>query len=477
MVKFLKTKSLLRKYSTDRSIYTILPRAIVFPTSEKDVQEIVAYARKNKVSITPRGGGTGLSGAGIGSGIMIDFSKYLHKITKIGAITRVESGVLLKKLRPLVEKAGYMLPSVPLHDKCAIGGNVNTCSVGPRTVKYGTLHNQVTSIRGVLANGKILDTKKKLPEDVERKISSLRKHILKDKKFIQFLKKRPLVAGGYYLKAFIENKDSNDIVTQLVVGSVGTLVLLTEVELRLPKFKELHDLYLAHFKTFDELQKSLNEVLKQGAASVEYADKDSLVLWHKKYQHHDAIGVMIIGFEAQKRLGKITKKCALVWKRIPKQERKHLWTSRMLALPKLEKQAKNEGLSLPSGIDDTTFHPKDFAKIMNAVKKYSEQHKIKIASFGHIGVGSLHLRPFMKLKEHPKQFDRLGKDIFTLVHTFGGTLVGEHNAGLCRSRYLAMESKKLYAYMKKVKEIFDPDNLLNPKVMFNLAPVTKHIKK
>jgi len=476
-MKLHTARGLLKKYSSDRSIYAIKPKYIAYPKDEDDIKRLVIFAKKHKLPITPRGGGTGLSGAGIGSGLILDCSKYLTKIKKIGATTCVQAGVLLKKLKPLVERSGYMLPSVPLHGDCAIGGNINTRSVGPRTAKYGTIQKQVTSVRGILSDGRGMDTKKKIPQDIAKKIVQLQRKIKSDKKFVSFLKQRPLVAGGYNLRAFLDYKKVQDIITHLVVGSVGTLLILTEVELKLPKIKKLNSLYLLHFKTFDDLQKSLNEVLKQGAASVEYAGKDSLALWHKRYRFPDTIGVMIVGFEKTTNLGSITKKHARYWMNIPEPQQAQLWESRQLALPKLEKEAKKQGLSLPPGIDDTTFHPKDFSKIMKAVKAYSKKHNIQIASFGHIGVGSLHLRPFINLKKQKKRFDQLGKDIFKIVKKYHGTLVGEHNAGLCRSRYLEMESKKMYNYMKQVKDIFDPQNILNPKVMFHLEPVTKNIKQ
>ena len=476
-MKLYTTKSLLKRYSSDRSIYSITPTCIAFPKTEEDIVKLVHFANKHKIPITPRGGGTGLSGAGIGKGIILDCSKYLTKIKHVGSITRTEAGTLLKHLRPAVEKAGYMLPSVPLHGDCAIGGNVNTRSVGPRTIKYGTMQKQLKSIRAVLADGRIIDTRKPLPSDLRREIASLRNKIRKDKQMRNFLRNRPLSAGGYYLRAFIEYTSPKEIVTHLIAGSVGTLLILTEVELKLPKHKPLESLYLIHGKTFEDLQVCLNEVLKQGAVSLEYAGKDSLALWDKKYQKAGAVGVLIVGFEEETALSNGVKDYAASCKEIPQKQRRRLWKSRQLALPKLEKEAKARGFDLPPGIDDTTFHPKDFSKVMKAVKAYSKRKNIKIASFGHIGVASIHLRPFINLQKDKKKFDQLGKDMFKIVKKYKGTLVGEHNAGLCRSRYLEMESKKMYAYMKRVKNIFDPHNILNPRVMFNLEPITKHIKK
>ena len=253
-MKYYSRSRILDKYSRDRSIYRIIPSLVAFPKTEEDLIQITNDAREKKLSITPRGGGTGLSGAGIGKGIIVDMTKYFTKIYKVGSITRVQSGILLKKLRPKVEKSGYYLPSVPLHGECAIGGNVNTNSVGPKTVKYGTMQNQVKSVRGVLADGRILDTSKKIPSDIAERIIKLTKQIRKDKILVKFLKKRSPIGGGYDLNSFLKYKNVNDIITHLVVSSVGTLIILTEVTMKLPKYKELENLYLIHFKSYDDLQ-------------------------------------------------------------------------------------------------------------------------------------------------------------------------------------------------------------------------------
>jgi len=474
-MKYHRESKILTKYSQDRSIYQIKPSYVAFPKSEKELIEITKFARKNKLPITARGGGTGLSGAGIGKGIIIDFSKHFTKTYKIGKITRVQSGILLKKLRPLIEKKDYMIPSVPLHGDCAIGGNVNTRSVGPGTLKYGTIDTLVKSVRGILADGRILDTSKKIPKDIKEKILNLQKQIKKERKLIQYLKNRPFVAGGYNLKAFIKYKKVNDIITHLVVSSTGTLMLLTQVEFKLPKKKAIKDLYLLYFKNFNSLQNTMNKLLKLNPVAMEYAGKIALDLWNKKYHHEDAVGVLIVGFETKKNIDKIIKNI-LYHKTIPLNQRPQLWKSRAQVLPKLEQKAKKMGLLAPSGIDDTSFNPKNFSKIITEVEKYGCNHNMIIGSFGHIGFGSLHLRPFLNMKKNPNTLDKVSKDIFKIVKKHKGTLIGEHNSGLCRSRYLEMESKKMYQYMRKVKNIFDPENILNPKVIFNLDSITKNIK-
>jgi FAD/FMN-containing dehydrogenase len=113
---------------------------------------------------------------------------------------------------------------------------------------------------------------------------------------------------------------------------------------------------------------------------------------------------------------------------------------------------------------------------MQEISTYKKRHALRMAVYGHLGVGSIHIRPFIDMTKDLSQLDRISKDIFKILKKYHGTLIGEHNAGRSHSRYLPMESKAMYAYMKKVKEIFDPKNILNPKVLFRLEPMLKHIK-
>jgi len=462
-MRYLSSKNILKKYSQDRSTCVVKPTLVAFPKTEMDVVAIVAYARQHNLAITPRGGGTGMSGAAVGKGMIVDFSKYFTKVHSIGSITRVQSGILLKKLRRRVEKKGYMLPGSPLYEESAIGGNVNTRSIGPGSGKYGSMDAQVFSLRGVLADGRIIDTSKKIPQDIHEQLLALQKQLKKDKPLVKLLQKRAKVAGGLNLKALLQYRNINDIITHLIVGSTGTLVLLTELVLRLPTYKELKDLYLIHFKDFDSLQKSINRLIPLGAVSVQYAGRETLELWDKQYRHKDSVGSIIVGFEKHVRIDNVVTN-ALQIMNIPKKKRAHLWKSRAQALPKLEKQAKKLHVQLPSGIEDTSFNPQYFSKVMKDVQAYAKRKGIKIASFGHLAVGSLHLRPFLDMKKNPNLLDIVSKDIFTIVRKYGGTLIGEHNAGLDKSKFLAMESKKMYAFMKKIKKVFDPDNILNPEV-------------
>ncbi len=477
MVKYSHTKSVIKKYSRDRSVYKVDPLAVVFPQSEHAVSETVLFAKEHGLCITGRGGGTGLSGAAINKGIIIDFTKHFNHIAKIGPTTVAGSGTLLKVLTPHVQKAGYMFPSVPWHGDCAIGGCVNTRSIGARVLKYGAMDKQVKSVRGVTADGWVLDTAKTIPKELAKQIKDLQREIKQNKALVTYLKKRPPVAGGYNLKAFLEETNINKLTTQLIVGSVGTLLLMTEVRLALPKYKPTESVFLIHFNDIESMQPMLDSLLRKKPVSIQYFGEELVSTWKgTEYYFKDSIGAFIAIFEEEGvDISRIAKP-ALAWREVVGKEQPRLWNIRAKALPTLEHQARKIGMQLPSGIDDTTIHPKDFAQVIKEVKAYAKRAKVPIAAFGHAGIGSIHLRPFIDMKRTPQKLDKVGENIFRIVAKYGGTLVGEHNAGRCRSRYLEMESRLMYRYMKKLKDIFDPHDVLNPNIMFDVPPITEHIK-
>lgn len=465
----------LENFARDKSMYYVLPKKVFLPKNEQEVIGIVHQAKKQGVSITARGGGTGLSGACIGEDWVVDFSVHMKKIIQIGKMTRVQSGILLKDFRPELKKKGYFLPSVPLHGDCAIGGNVNTRSVGPESLKYGFMDEQVSNLRGVLADGRILDTSKTIPEDLEKKILLLRKELKKNKSLSKYILSRPPIAGGYRLRAFLDYSSAKNIIKKLIPGSVGTLLLLTEVELSLPKIAKKYEVYLIHFSNYEKMQLILNNLIKLDATGVEFAGEKVLALWDKPFQYPGSAGVFIAEFEKEVNMKTILP-FALNVNHVPSNEHENLWKSRQKTLPKLEEQAKKMGMACPSIVDDTSIHPEKFGKILSAIDDYASMNRLDISSFGHAGVGSIHLRVFIDLEKEPQQLEVIGEDIFKIVHQFGGTLIGEHNSGRCRSHFLAMENKAMYAFMHKVKVAFDPENLFNPHIMFDLPAITKNIR-
>jgi len=450
-MRYVKDRTVLKKYSHDRSALAMTPRAVCFPKNEEEIQEALQEARNKGWHVIARGGGTGLSGAAIGDGLIIDLTKHMHTITAAGRLTVAQAGTLIKTLRRRVEQKGYMLPASPLYEESAIGGNVSTRSVGPRSVKYGSIDSQLTSCKVVLPDGRLINTAEELPKDIKEKLTLLKKQW----KTLQNLKQRAPLAGGYNIHAF-KHKDAKDILTHLLVGSTGTLGIITEVSLRLPKFKPLH-VEMRFYKSYAEMQKALN-TLK--AAFIEFIDKSVLASWPRKY-HRPCTGALILGFETKHK----TPADAIP---LTEKERKLLWRKRAQTLISLTHEAEQSGYALPSVLDDVTFHPRDFAKVMTDIDYYLKKRNIRYSAYGHAGIGSIHVRPV--LKKDKRLWKSIAADVFRILQKHKGTLVGEHNVGLTKQHYLQQEPK-LYNFMKSIKKTFDPKYLLNRR-LYN----TKYIK-
>jgi glycolate oxidase len=170
------------KFSKDARSYSIQPQMVAAPANETDVIRILEYAQKSGTSITCRSGGSGLSGAGIGSGIIVDFKPLMNGIKQLDRKIFAEPGVVLEAFLKEIHKKGLMLPAIPSSSSwCALGGNIGTRATGPRTARYGTIDAFVTSLKFITARGDIVDTRKKLPDYLEKGVMHIRgikKHMI-----------------------------------------------------------------------------------------------------------------------------------------------------------------------------------------------------------------------------------------------------------------------------------------------------------
>jgi len=190
----------LEKFSRDMSAYRILPVLVVEPKSEADVINTVLFARDEGLGIVPRSGGSDLSGASIGPGIILNFKKHLNRLTAVGEETIVEPGMILANLVNQLNDHDLMLPAIPSSSAlCALGGNVGTRATGPKTAKYGTLDDFVTSLRFITARGEVVDTTRSLPDYLEMGLRQIRQKYLADEPSRKIVAGRPYIAGGYNL--------------------------------------------------------------------------------------------------------------------------------------------------------------------------------------------------------------------------------------------------------------------------------------
>jgi FAD/FMN-containing dehydrogenase len=479
----------LNRFSRDASSYRIKPRIVVEPDGEEDVLKILEYTRKTGGCITCRSGGSGLSGAGVGTGTILNFKPLMNRVSLMNEGVIAQPGVVLDDSLKQIEKKGLMLPVVPSSSAlCALGGNIGTRSTGPRTSRYGTIDSFVSSLKFITASGEVIDTREDLPVFLEKGLLEIQERYLVDTESRKIFESRPFIAGGYNIRAFSHYRNPRDLATHLLVGSIGTLGIVTEIRLKLLPLRPSQGTYVALLVSVEEMGEEINKVSELKPSAIEFVDNATMSHIHGrilKVEDSNIVGALIVEFDEstdQAKYGQTILESfnlsRLIEIPVSSKEETELWAERRRILPSLWAYVMEKGWIVPSIIDDMTLHLKDFTPIFKGLQKMMTDLGHEIAVFGHIGFGSLHARPIFnpQTRDVVKQIMEVSRDTFYMMQKYGGTLVGEHNAGRSRSVYLEMELKEAFHYLRDVKTLFDPDDILNPKTIFNLDPITSHME-
>jgi FAD/FMN-containing dehydrogenase len=476
----------LERFSRDASSYRIAPTLVAEPADEGDVIRIMEYARRTRTGITCRSGGSGLSGAGIGSGMIVNFKPLMNRIEYQGEQIVAEPGVVLADFLNAISDRGLMLPAVPSSSAwCALGGNIGTRATGPRTARYGTIDSFVSSLRFVTASGDVVDTREELPVSLDHGIMNIRNRYLADGEARKLFGGRPFIAGGYNIEALSTYEDPRQIAAHLLVGSIGTLGVVTEIRLTPIPLRASQGTYAAFCHNLEQLEAAVQGITGLSPAAVEFLDGMTLSLLRGRLltaENPQTAGVLLVEFDesteqAARGLAILESVDPYDLLRIPpgSQAEQALWEERRRVLPTLWAYARERRWILPSIIDDVAIHVADFAGVCGDLRNLMGELSHEIAIFGHLGFGSLHARPYFEPErdEITRQIEEVSSGAFGLLQNYGGTLVGEHNAGRSRSLYLEKELGGSFHYLREVKDLFDPDDLLNPNTLFDLAPITQ----
>ena len=479
---------ILEKFSHDMSAYRIVPTLVVEPENEEDVLNTVRFAKNEGLSIVPRSGGSDLSGASIGPGIILNFKKHFNRLKVLGEKTVVEPGMILASLVNELSDRGLMLPSIPSSSAvCALGGNVGTRATGPKTAKYGTLDDFVTSLRFITARGEVVDTTRSLPDYLETGLSQIQQKYLADAPSREIVAARPYIAGGYNLKAFERYGDMGELAAHLLVGSIGTLGIVTEIRLQLLRHQPSKGTLVAHFRNYDEFTAASLQIKKLNPAALEYSDASCSGHVNGRIlnlEDPDIVATLVAEFDDsvdKVRAGREiidAYDISRLWEfQAGSPEESALWQDRRRILPSLLKYCRQHNLLLLPIIDDIAIHVKDFGPVVQDLEELMRRLNIEISFYGHAGFGSIHARPYFdpssqNLKE---QIETVSRESFKILQKYRGTLVGEHNAGRSRSLYLEQELGPAYNYLHEIKNLFDPADLFNPGALLATDPISTHM--
>ena len=480
-------------YSTDASIYKFVPELIVLPKTKQDIQKTIKFAKENKVGITCRAAGTSLAGTAVGTGIILDITRYFDQILEIGTnYIRTQPGVIYDDLQAKLGEKGLFLPPTPASSRaCMIGGNVATKACGGGAVKYGTLDDFMLAIEFIDADGKIVNTETgQGVEKFKEKLENLRKKILSDKKAMATINRKADIqnASSYNIFAFDKYKNTNELIAHLMMGSIGTLGIFTEIKLKvIPKPIETPVSWAVFLKDLYQIDNFIKEVKRLGCSGVELVDKVSLELASSCFPmlgiSKQAEGMMIVQFDEKieqtlKEFENSLKNFELVGEVIKDADKMaKIWELRKCLLPMT---AKFSPTTKPLvSIDDVGVRIKDIPDLLKDLRQIFKDLGLQVALYGHAGTGTIHIDPVIEAstKKHIKIIKKIADKVYKAVFKYDGTIATEHGGGRCRSMYLKKEwGSRILKYLQEIKRIFDPEDILNPDTMFYKGKIYDNIK-
>ena len=488
-------------YSTDASIYKFVPELIVLPKTKQDIQKTVKFAKENKISITCRTAGTSLAGTAVGKGIILDFTRYFDQILEIVppstssgqvAFVRTQPAVIYDDLQAKLAEKGLFLPPTPASSRaCMIGGNVATKACGGGAVKYGTLDDFMLAIEFIDADGDIVNTETgQGVEKFKEKLETLRQKILNDKEAMAIINRKADIqnASTYNIFAFDKYSNTNELIAHLMMGSIGTLGIFTEIKLKVvakPVEKPVSwAVYLADLYQVDNF---IKEVKRLGCSGVELVDRVSLDLTRNCFPGlkipTEAEAMIIVQFDEKieqtlKEFDNSLKNFKLIGEVVKdpvKMEK--FWEVRKCLLPMT---AKFSPTTKPLvSVDDVGVRIKDIPDLLKDLRKIFSDLNMKVALYGHAGTGTIHIDPVIEAvnKKDVKKIKKIADKVYNAVFKYDGTIATEHGGGRCRSMYLKKEwGNRVLKYLKEIKKIFDPDDILNPNTMFSKDKIYDNIK-
>ncbi|MEO6513049.1 MAG: FAD-binding oxidoreductase [Candidatus Saccharimonadales bacterium] len=496
-----------RYFSTDGSIFSVVPSAVIYPRNENDVRKTTRFTwqlaeRGRIVPLTARGSGTDQSGGAIGSGLMMVFPAHMNRIVefdgKTGVVT-IEPGINYGKLQQTLQTHGRFLPPFPASlEYSTVGGAVANNASGENSIKYGDTRSYVRSLRVVLANGEVIQTGRLAKKELNKKLGlstfegeiyrSLDALLEENQDLIDRARLNVTKNTAGYELLDIKHGDGSFDLTPLFVGSQGTLGVITEITLNTEVHNPETTLILATFDNLKHAEQTVLELrkLSEIPSSIEMVDGRMLELVDSLNPHQlkgiiekpfPAIA-LLISFDnaerAQKKLvkqtHKILQKHALGYTletELDKQET--LWKVRH-ASAAVSAHAEGGVKAVPI-IEDGVVPLERFNEYIDQIYRMFDRNHLRAAVWGHAGDANLHLQPYLDLGQvgdRQKAF-KLMDEYYNLVISLGGSTSGEHNDGRLRAPYLPhVYGPEMYAVFQKVKQIFDPYGTINPGVKVNV---------
>lgn len=453
----------LKPYQTDESIFTVQPQIVVCPKNDQDVVATVQWADEQKMPITARGGGTGVAGQSIGSGIVLDFSKHMNQILELSKDRAiVQPGVVLGNLNAKALELGAKFgPDPGSWDRCTLGGMISTNAAGPHALIYGSTRDHIQSLELVLSNGKQINS-----QQLSKEMNSFVEQISRQASLIHRSKRNvDKNSSGYFLEALLETPPSFE---KLIVGSEGTLALVTQATMKLVELPKKISFAVFGFESMGKALMNVKPLREAGACCIELVDQTILdVVRKENSQLLQELGIehstASLWVEWNQSLPEEWKKTA-GYSTEDTNDIRRIWKQRSSFSKWLHAQAEKNNRKPLRCIEDACVPMDSLIQYVMSLTDLMERHDCKGAIFGHVGNGHLHVNPAIRtdIPNLVKRVQKLMDEFYQIVIEMGGTISGEHGDGLLRVSHAKKQWKEIWPLFEFIKRSFDPKGILNP---------------
>lgn len=484
------------RYSTDASIYQLMPLGVVIPKDDHDVEVAVQIAAEAGIPVLPRGSGTSQNGQAIGEALLIDSTRHLNKILDFkpeAQTISVQPGLVLDHLNRFLKPHGMFYPvDVSTANRATLGGMTGNNSCGARSIRYGNMVHNVRAVEALLADGSQVHFGKlngsmpqpAVPEQLLSSLLSLGQREAREiaARFPDLLRR----VGGYNINVLTEEQPN---LGQLLVGSEGTLGFFQRLHLEVQPLPSHKVLGVCHFPTFYAAMDSTQHIVKLGPAAVELVDRTMIDLARdipifaptvNRFVQGEPQALLLVEFAGADRAEQLQSLQQLVELmgdlgfpnavvEATDHEFQHaVWEVRKSGL-NIMMSMKGDGKPV-SFIEDCAVRLEDLAEYTRRLTEIFEKHGTSGTFYAHASVGCLHVRPILNMKEQEgaSKMRAIVEETLEVVREYKGSHSGEHGDGISRSEFHeAMFGARMVKNFEEVKQLFDPGGTFNPGKIVN----------
>ncbi len=478
-------------FSSDGSIYEIRPLGVVRPRSTADVAACVQYAADNHISLHARGAGSGMAGESLGAGLVLDFSKYLRRIVRSDADSvRVQPGIVLERLNAHLRQRGRLLGPDPANAAVTtIGSMIAIDASGSRWLKYGSMRRYVRSLQVVTADGQAMEFgREPIVNGVSIDSNPRKRELINRLSAIlaasadairQHQPRSPLKRCGYNLADVLDDQWLD--LAGLMVGSEGTLGLITEATLQTQSLPRHRGVVLLLYETLEKAARSIALILPWCPAACELMDRRHLSLARESEVRFDLLipaeaeAALLVEFEGDEPQ-EIRHRMAGMIDAVRQQSRLAFGSRQAFDQDETELFLKLPSRAMPllyrlkgptrpvPVVEDMSVPPEILPDFLVRTQNVLKRRQVTASLLCHAGHGQMHIQPFLDLDD-PDDVQRMrlmAEELYEEVFSVGGTIGGERAYGLSRTQFLSRQAGPLYESLRQIKQIFDPQNILNP---------------